>query len=108
MCACVLCCVGYYIGGVSHCCNLGCPSNSKSLCHVKYMLSRYTNSCVYQLFNILSPYSLELDRDRNSVTKKSDIEHRVSSSCVLPLSVCSTVVMCYSVVKLHLGQGTEE
>ena len=63
---------------------------------------------LYTVFNILSPYSLELSRDRSIGTKMSNIEHRVSSSCILPLSVCSTVVMCYSVVKLHLGQGTEE
>ena len=38
--------------------------------------------CVYlpMFVNLLAPSSLELDRDRNSVTKKSDIEHRV---CVL-------------------------
>ena len=42
----------------------------------------YIHVCLYlpMFVNLLAPSSLELDRDRNSVTKKSDIEHRV---CVL-------------------------
>ena len=52
------------------------------MCELCVCACIYIHVCLYlpMFVNLLAPSSLELDRDRNSVTKKSDIEHRV---CVL-------------------------